>query len=127
MDRRNLIKSLGALLALPALAKTKEVKTNQLLLQSSPVAGFQYYQGEALWSEFRNGQALTLLREAENPYDERAVAIYWNKAKLGYIPRRDNAAISQLLDRGERLKAVIEKLDDTDDYWKLMTVAVSVT
>ncbi|WP_273150301.1 HIRAN domain-containing protein [Methylophaga thiooxydans] len=61
-------------------------------------------------------------READNPYDKRAVGIYWKDAKLGYIPCRDNAVISQMLDRGEKLQVQILQLNDD---WKPLQVAVS--
>ncbi len=38
-----------------------------MLVQSSPLAGFQYYQGKALWDEMKVGDALALVREADNP------------------------------------------------------------
>jgi len=125
MKRRNVFKALAALIAVPVATKAQPIK-QPLLLQSSPIAGFQYYQGEHLWHQFQIGQTLSLQREADNQYDTRAVAIYWNGEKLGYIPRRDNAAISQLLDRGEVLKAEIQKLDNSDDVWKRVQVQVSV-
>jgi len=125
MNRRGLIKAIGVLLTVPLVTKAKPVKPS-LLLQHSPVAGLQYYEGERVWSQFQLNQLLTLQREADNPYDKRAVVIYWNDAKLGYIPRRDNAAISQMLDRGEKLQVQILQLNDADAYWKRMQVAVSV-
>ncbi|AFJ02205.1 HIRAN domain-containing protein [Methylophaga frappieri] len=57
------------------------------MLQHSPIAGFQYYQGEAAWSELKQGQLLRLQREADNPYEKRAVAVYRNETKLGCLPR----------------------------------------
>nr|WP_281722197.1 hypothetical protein [Nitrosomonas nitrosa] len=45
------------------------------ILQVSPVAGFQYYQGEALWPQLATGQPIPLIRETGNPYDKRAVRI----------------------------------------------------
>jgi hypothetical protein len=125
MNRRKLIQALGALFATPAIVKANPAKT-ALLLQQSPIAGFQYYEGGRLWSEFECEQVLTLQRETDNAYDKRAVAIYWQNKKLGYIPRRDNATISQLLDRGQTLHAKIDQLNDNDDAWKRMKIAVSV-
>lgn len=125
MNRRNLFKALAGLAALPLTATAKSTKQKRLL-QQSPIAGFQYYQGEKLWSQFQIGQPLTLQREAHNTYDKRAVALYWYEHKLGYIPRRDNAAISQLMDRNQPLSAVIEQLHKSDDNWKRMRIAVNL-
>lgn len=126
MNRRNLIQLIGALIVTPVVAKAKP-KQPTLLLQQSPIAGFQYYDGEQLWDQFQLNQPLTLQREADNPHDKRAVAIYWRHQKLGYIPRRDNTAISQLIDRGQTLQVSIQQLNDTDNVWKRMQIAVMVS
>jgi len=38
------------------------------------------------------------------------VAVAWRGRKLGYVPKRDNAALAWGLDRGERLQARISRL-----------------
>jgi hypothetical protein len=53
---------------------------------------------------------LALVREPNNPHDANAVAIYFQKDKLGYVPRGENSAIAQMLDRGERLSGTINQL-----------------
>ncbi|MBZ0091586.1 MAG: HIRAN domain-containing protein [Sulfuricellaceae bacterium] len=109
-------------LALPAAhARTGETWK---IVQTFPVAGFQYHSGEALWPQLAAGQPLTLMREAENPYDPRAVRVDWQGYKLGYIPRLDNAAVAQLLDRGETLGAAIAKLEDSSNPWDRIEVEV---
>jgi hypothetical protein len=82
----------------------------RLLVQSSPLAGFRYYHASLTWDELRVGDALELAREADNPHDPRAVAVTWRGRMLGYVPRRENAALAWALDRGERLHARISRL-----------------
>ena len=65
----------------------------ELLIQESPVAGFQYHDGETVWPRLSAGDSLQLLREPANPYDRRAVAVYWGESKLGYVPRAANTAV----------------------------------
>lgn len=127
MSRRLFLKSLTTLISgftLPAIAHTKPAQTAWKILQVSPLAGFQYYHGETLWPQFFVGQPLTLVREADNPYDERAVSISWQGHKLGYIPRMDNAAISQLLDRDEKMSALIVGLKKSNNPWDRIMVEV---
>lgn len=95
MLQRRFLKSFTTLisgLTLLAIAHTKLNRLAWKTLQTSPLARFQYYHGETLWPQFAIGQTLTLVHEADNPYDERAVRIDWHDHKLGYIPRIDNAA-----------------------------------
>ncbi|WP_394807692.1 HIRAN domain-containing protein [Nitrosomonas sp.] len=85
---------------------------------------FQHYQGETLWPQLDAGQFVTLVREPGNPYDDRAVRIDWQGHQLGYIPRMDNAAVSQLLDRGEKLSALIVGLKKSNNPWDRIMVEV---
>jgi len=127
MSRRVFLKSLTALLggfSLPVIAHTRLDQVRWKTLQISPVAGFQYYQGETLWPQLDAGQSVTLVRETDNPYDERAVRIDWQGHKLGYIPRMDNAAVSQLLDRGETISAWIVGLKKSNNPWDRIMVEV---
>lgn len=56
--------------------------------------------------------------QADNQYDDRAVRMDWQGHKLGYIPRLDNAAVSQLLDSREELDAVIAGLENSGNPWE---------
>lgn len=124
MSRRLFFKSLmllGVSFSLPAGANQLQ---KSRLLQLSPIAGFQYHQGEEIWAKLHQGAALQLTREPENKYDPRAVRIDFNGQKLGYIPRIDNAAVSQLLDRGEQVQAYIANLKVSEDPWERVEVEV---
>ena len=78
-------------------------------------------------SSIAQGQQITLQREPTNTFDVRAVAVYWEQQKLGFIPRLDNAAISQLLNRGEILIASIYSLAESDNPWERVEVEVRWT
>jgi len=109
------VKVLAALLlSLPAAAEVSE----HILLQASPLAGFQYYDGKRVWAEMHEGDRLELVREPHNAYDSRAVRVEWHGVKLGYVPRRDNEAVARLLDRGNRLEARISRLSPSRNPWQ---------
>lgn len=90
----------------------------RILVQSSPLAGFQYYEGKALWEQMKVGDVLTLVREPDNAYDPRAVRVEWQGHKLGYVPRKENEAVARQLDRGNKLEARIVQLRKHRDPWK---------
>ncbi len=92
--------------------------TTRILIQSSPVAGFQFHEGRRLWDQLKVGDALTLVREPDNPHDARAVRVEWNGRMLGYVPRAENDAVARQLDRGNRLEARIVRLTKHRDPWK---------
>lgn len=88
-----------------------------VVLQDSPLAGFQYHAGKAVWPQLKVGDALTLVREPNNPYDAKAVRVEWQGRKLGYVPRRENSDVARLMDRGQLLTARITRLAEVRDPW----------
>ncbi len=126
MNRRKffarLLSSLGIVAAAPIMADEKR----SILIQESPVAGFQFHEGEAIWSSLNAGAKLSLVREPFNPHDENAVAIYFRDEQLGYVPRSENVAVAQMMDRGERLQARIERLSVDEDPWNRIAISVSL-
>lgn len=68
MERRHFLRltaELAGLLTLPAPALARTPRS--VLLQVSPVAGFQHHQGERLWASLAEGDALTL-RQSRDPW-----------------------------------------------------------
>ena len=127
MFRRTFIRSLLGMSAfLPLTRPARATRAATFLIQQSPLAGFQYYAGESLWSQLRAGDALQLVRESTNPYDPRAVRVDWRGQKLGYVPRLENTAVAQMLDRGEPLAARIERLRDDTNPWERIRFTISV-
>ncbi|MBT9567208.1 MAG: HIRAN domain-containing protein [Thiobacillus sp.] len=88
-----------------------------IVLQDSPLAGFQYHAGKRLWPQMQVGDALVLIREPDNMHDARAVRVEWQGHKIGYVPRRDNADVARFLDNGQILLARINRLADVRDPW----------
>ena len=81
-----------------------------IIVQRSPLAGFRHYDGIEVWRDMKSGDRLELVREPENPYDAGAIRVEWRGRKLGYVPRRDNAAVARQLDRGMPLEARVAAL-----------------
>ncbi len=103
-----LASSLAGLLV--ALAAAAQEHSARLLVQSAPLAGFRHYAAAQVWPKLKVGDPLELRREADNPHDANAVAVAWRGRKLGYVPRRANAALAWSLDRGAPLQARISRL-----------------
>jgi HIRAN domain-containing protein len=82
----------------------------RIMVQSSPLAGFNYHQAPEVWQDMRVGDALKLEREPENVHDGRAIGVRWRGHKLGYVPRAQNAALTWAMDRGESLDARVSRL-----------------
>lgn len=129
MSRRWFLKKIAALVGLSAAAPVIQASPSRSLvqpieLQRSKLAGFQYHQGEVVWSMLTVGTALNLIREPDNRHDARAVRVDWQGHKLGYVPRIDNAAVSHLLDNGQSVRAEIAVLQVSDDPWKRVGITI---
>lgn len=121
MIRRTFLKSLfGTAVALPAAGGVAShvAARDPVVLQRSPVAGFQFHESESVWSRLGTGDALDLVREPDNPHDKRAVAVRRRGCKLGYIPGKDNCTAAQLLDHGQPVSARITALQMSDNPWE---------
>ena len=114
--------SLALLLALtPACAAEARI-----IVQQSPLAGFQYYDGKVLWDNMRVGDPLTLVREPQNPHDSNAVRVEWKGQPLGYVPRRDNSDVARQMDRGVPAQARIVRLKEARNPWQRVEFEIFV-
>jgi hypothetical protein len=79
------------------------------------IAGFTYYDGAIAFRKLKIGKKVRLQLEEENKFDARAVAIYYNEFKLGFVPRSENRILYKLLKTGldQNLSVVIQRLDPT--------------
>ena len=64
------------------------------------IAGFSHWEGCLVLEELKVGSRLDLEREANNPHDHNAIALYYGDTKLGYIPAAHNEEIAKFLDLG---------------------------
>ena len=107
----------GLLLSLliPGVSHAESVK---ILVQSSPLAGSQFYAVSSVWQEIQLGNRLTLIREPENRHDRNAVRVEWQGRQLGYVPRSENRAVARAMDSGERLEGRVSRLREDPDPWR---------
>ena len=122
--RRDFLRiSLGVGAAALIAAKTSptiaapEQKTRLL---SCHIAGTSYRNLENIESQSVIGDNFLLKREPANRFDARAVAVY-NCAgiHLGYIPRRKNEILANLLDGDKKLSARLVAKERINSWLKL--------
>ncbi len=114
---------LTLLMALTAPACAADAR---IIVQQSPLAGFQYYEGKDIWAMMRVGDSLQLTREPQNPHDANAVRVLWRNEMLGYIPRRENSDVARQMDRGAPVKARIVQLKEARNPWQRIEFEVYV-
>jgi hypothetical protein len=117
---------LFGLLLMSAMCSAATAQTIRILVQSSPVAGFQYHAGARAWDALKVGDVLTLTREPNNAFDANAVRIEWRGKPLGYLPRAENRAVAAEMDGGGRVEARIARLRRHRNPWQRVLVEVFV-
>ena len=128
MNKRTFLKTLASLPVLlvnPYIFRSN-AKTRSITILKTQVAGFHYYRGDSIWRSLKTGQELKLKREPQNPYDEKAIEIYWKTQKLGYIPRVDNEGIADLMDQGKDIRAFILNKNENADPWERIGVRLDL-
>lgn len=116
---------LAALFTL-ALAAPVHAADARIIVQQSPLAGFQYYEGQALWDALHVGDPLTLVREPHNTHDANAVRVEWRGETLGYVPRRENSDVARQIDRGAPVRARVVRLTTARNPWQRIEFEVYV-
>jgi len=120
MLRRRFFQSILALIGAGqgVISAPATAASHTVLLQRSRLAGFRYHQAESVWPLLQIGDTLHLVREPHNAHNSNAVRIDWESHTLGYVPRIENHAAAQLLDRNETLTARITALTNSTDPWQ---------
>ena len=114
------------LISLFLVVTSTQAQTVKILVQSSPLAGFQYHEARELWPELKVGDTLTLVREPDNPHDGNAVRVEWRGRMLGYLPRAENRAVAAEMDRGGAVSARIARLQEQQNPWQRLLIEVFV-
>lgn len=98
-----------------------EIVSDGTLILTTDVAGTSYVENmPELEPELQVGDELVLLREPGNKHDSLAILVQ-NKdgQKIGYVPRRDNRVIANMMDAGKQVSAVIKDKELINDYVKI--------
>lgn len=92
--------------------------TREIFLLDIVVAGTSYCKRiDTVYPKLEKGLVLRMLRHPKNKYDKHAIGIYFEKIRIGWVPRELNLIISRLMDAGKAFFCRIEKVTLVDDYW----------
>jgi len=93
-------------------------------LLTTNIVGFIYYDGIKIEKLLKEGDRITIKRELDNLYDNKAIEAYWKDYKLGYIPRKHNKILSNLMDSNKTLLAEIRHINKYESYWNRVYVGI---
>lgn len=88
-----------------------------IYLTSVAVAGSKFRNRECLEKELEKSKIYYLNREKDNLYDENAIKIVGETGYvIGYVPRKDNYILSNLIDGGKLLYCRVTEYNLYEDY-----------
>ncbi|MDB3085404.1 restriction endonuclease [Clostridioides difficile] len=88
-----------------------------IYLTSVAVAGSRFRNRECLEKELEKSKIYYLNREKDNLYDENAIKIVGETGYvIGYVPRKDNYILSNLIDGGKLLYCRVTEYNLYEDY-----------
>lgn len=109
----------GLLAALNSGAISIDVMPKEILVLESIVAGTSFRKLGKVEKQLQSQVKLTLKREADNEYDEFAIALYFEKEKIGFIPKTKNEVIARLMDAGKQFYALLEAKEWEGNWLRL--------
>ncbi len=109
----------GLMAALGNGGITISILPKEILVLETIVAGTSFRKLQDVEPELKAQVKLELKREPTNEYDEFAIALYFNKNKIGYIPKDRNEVIARLLDTGKAFFATIEAKEYEGNWLKI--------
>jgi len=83
------------------------------------VAGTSFRKLNDVEAALNKEVKLELKREPQNEYDHFAIALHFEKHKIGYIPRDKNEVIARLMDAGKNFFATIQAKEWEGNWLKV--------
>ena len=106
------------------LEKALKPLTKEIHLFDTYVAGVSYLNDKTVLEEIKSGDRLTLRRE-DNKFDDKAIMILTGEGKkLGYVPEKDNAIFSRLMDAGKLLVAYITDIQKRSIDYQQISIGI---
>jgi hypothetical protein len=119
-ENESLIKVNSGLLS--ALSKGNfsiDVFAREILVLECLVAGTSFRKLDKVQDDLKETVRLEMKREGDNKFDHLAVALWFGKTKVGYIPRDKNEVIARLMDAGKQFYATIHAKEMEGNWLKL--------
>lgn len=93
--------------------------TKEIYLFDTYIAGTSHIDDQSIFKTLKSGDTLMLRRE-DNKFDDKAILVLNEyKAKLGYIPEKDNLIFARLMDAGKMLTARVENIQEHGSFTQI--------
>lgn len=109
----------GLMAALSKNAISIDILPKEILVLECIVAGTSFRNLTTVEGQLKAEVKIEVKREAGNTFDDFAVALIYEKNKIGYLPKNKNETIARLLDAGKQFYAVLEAKDWEGSWLRL--------
>lgn len=125
MNRSTFLKNLIGLYGFSSLPVGAVKQYQKIYVLQCFIRGFQYYNGPKLLPEINKTGLLELVREPKNKYDANAIALFFNRQKIGFIPAESNEVLARLMDANLiEFQAEIARVEPKASSWENVFVAI---
>ena len=98
--------------------------TKEIHLFDTYVAGVSFLTDKTVLQEIKSGDRLTLQRE-DNKFDDKAILLLTSDGKkIGYVPEKDNAIFSRLMDAGKLLVAYVREIQKRSIDYQQISIGI---
>jgi len=92
--------------------------SREIFLLDIVVAGTSYCKKiDEVYPKLEKGLVLRMQRHPKNKHDEHAIGIYFERIRIGWVPRELNLIISRLMDAGKAFFCRVEGVEFVNDIW----------
>ena len=109
----------GLIAALASGGISIDVFAKEIVVLECLVAGTSFRKLDKVDNELDKKVKLTMKREADNKFDNFAIALWFQQTKVGYVPREKNEVIARLMDAGKEFYATIQAKEYEGNWLKL--------
>ena len=109
----------GLIAALASGGISIDVFAKEIVVLECLVAGTSFRKLDKVDNELNKKVKLTMKREADNKFDNFAIALWFQQTKVGYVPREKNEVIARLMDAGKEFYATIQAKEYEGNWLKL--------
>ena len=88
------------------------------------ISGYRFHNGIEVEHLLYQGAELELVRELANTVNPRAIAVYFQDKKLGYVTTDVSRRLAPKMDKGWQIKACVKHFRPDDPHWSRLFIGI---
>lgn len=109
----------GLMSALSKGTLSIDVFAREIVVLECLAAGTSFRKLDKVQDDLKETVQLEMKRKGHNEFDRFAIALWFKKTKVGYIPKEKNEVLARLMDAGKQFYAAITAKEMEGNWLKL--------